>query len=264
MKYFFSFGYPKSGTTYLQMLLNSHPDLSCPAEHQLFILFEGLTKLFTDYNKQIHSINQRMTKKDLALFKNDDIDSLAKHLIELALKRGSLSKAVKLYGLKDNSILQWLQLYTHFFPKEKYIMIVRDPRNIGISQWNRSLRKDKNLIKGNNIDDYTTKVINKWARNMNNVNKIIDKNPDKFFICKYENLNKKNDELKKIFKFLSVSYNNEIIQKILNSNSIDKFKNNKFFGKGFFTNWKEELKPTINEKIINTHGNLLKKYGYLD
>ena len=43
-----------------------------------------------------------MTKKDLALFKNDDIDSLAKHLIELALKRGSLSKAVKLYGLKDN------------------------------------------------------------------------------------------------------------------------------------------------------------------
>ena len=41
MKYFFCFGYPKSGTTYLQMLLESHPELSCPAEHKLYVLFDG-------------------------------------------------------------------------------------------------------------------------------------------------------------------------------------------------------------------------------
>ena len=37
----------------------------------------------------------------------------------------------------------------------------------------------------------------------------------KFFICNYENLNKKTYELKKIFKFLSASYDDKITQKMI-------------------------------------------------
>ena len=40
-----------------QMLLNRHPEISCPSEHLLFLVFEGVSKLFTDYNKEIYLIN---------------------------------------------------------------------------------------------------------------------------------------------------------------------------------------------------------------
>ena len=122
----------------------------------------------------------------------------------------------------------------------------------------------KDNIKVGNIDDWTIQIINRWALKINNANKIIDKNANKFFICNYENLNKKTYELKKIFKFLSVSYNDKITQKIIDSNSFDKFKDNKFFRKGFSTNWKEELKKSTNKKILHTHGKLMRRYGYYE
>ena len=60
MKYFFCFGFPKSGTTYLQMLLNSHPDLSCPSEHQLDEILNKLPSLITEYNKKLLSWSSRV------------------------------------------------------------------------------------------------------------------------------------------------------------------------------------------------------------
>ena len=266
MKYFFCFGYPKSGTTYLQMLLESHPELSCPAEHKLYILFDGLAKLFTDYNKELLKMSKKMSNKDLALFKNEDIDTLVRFVVELTLQRGCQNKIVKLNGLKDNLTLsKYLSFFINIFPKEKFIMIIRDPRHVGISLWHyrKVMLNDIVIDKVNTIDEYTIKVVDNWAKKITNINQIINKKPNNFFICKYENLNKENDELKKIFKFLSVDCADKTVSKILDSNSFEKFKDNKFFRKGFSSNWKEELKPITNKKIMDKHGNLMKKYGYL-
>jgi len=267
MKYFFCFGYPKSGTTYLQMLLESHPELSCPAEHKLYVLFDGLAKLFTNYNDELIKMNKRMSKKDLVLFKDEDIDTLVKFVIELTLKRGGQGKSAKLHGLKDNFImLKYPSLFINLFPKEKFIMIVRDPRNVGVSLWHRKLVLNDNMLidKVNNIDEYTIKVVDKWANKIKNMKQIINKKPKSFFICRYENLNINNDELKNIFKFLKVSSENEIVAKLLNLNSFEKFEDKKFFRKGFSTNWNEELKPATNKKIIEKHGKLMEEYGYLN
>ena len=267
MKYFFCFGYPKSGTTYLQMLLESHPELSCPAEHKLYILFDGIAKLFTGYNKELIKINKKMSNKDLVLFKNEDIDTLVKFVAELTLKRGGQNKVVKLNGVKDNLTLSKnLSLFIDLFPKEKFIMIVRDPRHVGISLWHyrKVMLNDTLIDKANTIDEYAIKIVDSWAEKIININQIINRKPNNFFICKYENLNKENNELKKIFKFLSVNYEDKIVSKILDSNSFEKFKDNKFFRKGFSSNWQEELKPSTNKKIIDKHGNLMKKYGYLN
>ena len=149
-------------------------------------------------------------------------------------------------------------------------MIVRDPRHVGISLWYRQLMLNDNILidKVNNIDEYTIKAVDKWASKINNINQIISKNPKNFLICKYENFNVKNniknDELKNVFKFLSVNSESKMITKILNSNSFEKFKDRKFFRKGFLTNWQKEIKPTTNKKIIEKHGRLMERYGYLN
>lgn len=267
MKYFFCFGYPKSGTTYLQMLLESHPELSCPAEHKLYILFDGLSKLFTDYNKELIKINKKMSNKNLVLFENKDIDNLVRFVVELTLQRGGQNKIVKLNGVKDNLTLsKYLPFFINLFPKEKFIMIIRDPRHVAISLWyyRKVILNDILIDKVNTIDQFTIKIVDEWAKKIISINKIINIKPNNFFICKYENLNKENNELKKIFKFLSVNYTDKIVSKILDLNSFEKLKDNKFFRKGFSSNWKEELKPITNKKIMDKHGNLMKKYGYLN
>ena len=96
------------------------------------------------------------------------------------------------------------------------------------------------------------------------IKQIINKKPKNFFICRYENLNINNNELKNIFKFLKVSSENELVAKLLNLNSFEKFEDKKFFRKGFSTNWNEELKPATNKKIIEKHGKLMGEYGYLN
>jgi len=55
----FCTGTPKSGTTFLQMILNNHPEVSCPAEHYLFdLLTEKLPKFLENYNKSIIFIDK--------------------------------------------------------------------------------------------------------------------------------------------------------------------------------------------------------------
>ena len=161
MKFFFCFGQPKSGTTFLQMLLNSHAELSCPSEHRLNNILKKLPKLFTDYNNDLIFVNNATSKRNLSLFNNEDLNSLGKYIIKLALKRGGKEKKVKYFGLKDNGIIKNINLFIKLFPNEKYIFLVRDPRHIAISAWHHNIRIDNNFLNSqSNIDNWSIKISN--------------------------------------------------------------------------------------------------------
>lgn len=48
---FFIVGCPRSGTTLLQILLDSHPDITIPPESQIFIRFSPIFKFYGDLGK---------------------------------------------------------------------------------------------------------------------------------------------------------------------------------------------------------------------
>ena len=52
-KLFFVLGVPKSGTTWLQHLLDSHPEVRCTGEGALYRYLEGLARAVVDYNKHL-------------------------------------------------------------------------------------------------------------------------------------------------------------------------------------------------------------------
>jgi len=262
MKYFFCFGFPKSGTTYLQMLLNSHPDLSCPSEHQLDEILNKLPSLITEYNKKLLSWSKSTSQQDLKLFNDHDVENFAKSFIELALKRGGDGKKVKRYGIKDNGILKYYPLIKSIFPNEKYIMIVRDPRNVAISQWHNYIKHQKTLKKSENIDEWTLNSIKIWENRIKTFENFLKRSSKNVFICKYEKLKKETNELKKIYKFLSVKNDSNTLKKSFEANKLGNFKNIGFFRSGFKTDWSKELKKKTNDKILHNHEEILNKYGY--
>ena len=70
MKIFFAVGYNKSGTTFLQQLLDSHPDANCPPEHHIDVVAKNLEVFLKQYRSVIQSIDDRTAHQGLRFNEN--------------------------------------------------------------------------------------------------------------------------------------------------------------------------------------------------
>ena len=48
--FFFCFGLPKSGTTFLQLILDGHPKIQCPSEVSFTYLLDEFPKMMATYH----------------------------------------------------------------------------------------------------------------------------------------------------------------------------------------------------------------------
>jgi hypothetical protein len=137
---FFVFGLPKSGTTWLQMLLDAHPSVSCPSEHQLSFLLEALPKLVNDYNFVLREIDRRTVRQGATLLDQADLHAITRAFIEVCIASGARRKQGAIAGIKDNTAATHLALFRELFPAARYLCIVRDPRDAMISSWHHNSR----------------------------------------------------------------------------------------------------------------------------
>ncbi|MCA9195796.1 MAG: sulfotransferase, partial [Planctomycetales bacterium] len=125
MQLFLCFGPPKSGTTYLQRLLNAHPQISCPAEHHLDFLLKGMRRLFSEYNRGV-ALTDRRTGAQGAFQVNEELfqEFFRDFVFKLAKAPGSDQKQ---FGLHDNEILKQIGFYRRLFPEARFVVIFRHP-----------------------------------------------------------------------------------------------------------------------------------------
>ena len=114
---FFAFGAPKSGTTWLQSLLDAHPDVCCRPEDQLNQFVGLLPDLLERYNRMREGINERTAQYELTdQFRNSDAAAVFQFIVEI-MRRKSQKPIV---GTKDNSILEALDMYHTMFDEAGY------------------------------------------------------------------------------------------------------------------------------------------------
>ncbi len=267
IKLVFATGEPKSGTTFLQMILDSHPEISCPPEHYLYdLLTEKLPKFFENYNQSVIFIDQATAKQGAPIFDSEDQKEIGKFIIKLAAYKGAKGKKVKWYGIKDDQLTErnGFEFLESLFPDAKFIGIIRDPRAVCVSAWHFNHRIDP---------DFKEKIPNKekwaeafapiWVKDINNLLNFLKKKTDKIYLVRYEDLRLKPFEsLKGIFEFLKVDSSEKVINEVIEKTSFEKFKDGKFFRKGKVDSWKEELSPLAIKTIEKTCGFLMKLLGY--
>lgn len=264
---FFCTGSPKSGTTFLQMILNSHPEVSCPSEHKLDYFIINIKKLIEIYNQQLKVWDELTGNQGPAYFKNDDYKKVLKCIVEIAAYRGAKGRKVKWYGLNDNGIIigNHFEWYTEIFPNCKFIAILRDPRSVAVSSWYHNIRTEPDFLekRGKNKEHWCKQVAEFWFRENKGLVEFFKKYSSKVLVVRYEDLVLFSFEnYKKIFKFLEVNTDEALINKVIEQTSFKKFKNGKFFRKASIDEWKKELPPSGIKIIEMKCGELMKYFGY--
>lgn len=133
--FFLCTGMPKSGTTFLQRVLNAHPQVSCPAEH-FFPALRDLVKSLTRTYGELLREKDRTTGGQGATLPTAGDETTIFGQVAVTLAR-SASRGKPIYGLNDNTVVGGLSHYYGLFGRCRIIVIVRNPVDQFASVWRR-------------------------------------------------------------------------------------------------------------------------------
>lgn len=135
---FFVGGAPRSGTTWLQHLLDAHPEVSCQGEaHFLKFLAEPLGSLMARWREQLAEKNARVFGEvgGYPLPVENDLEAIIGTAILLALRRQNRASVCHAIGEKTPENVFFFPIIRRIFPDAKFIGIARDPRDSMTSAW---------------------------------------------------------------------------------------------------------------------------------
>jgi len=136
---FFIGGMPRSGTTWLQLLLDSHPQVSCSTErHFVNHLFPALKKALEDHNAFLLEKEQTVFRelgRKYPIFEFEELEYVFASAISILLLKQTRGRAVRAVGEKTPENTQVFGGFMRMFPAAKYIHLVRDPRDAAVSAW---------------------------------------------------------------------------------------------------------------------------------
>lgn len=275
---FFVVGYMKSGTTWLQLLLDAHPQVSCRGEGHLWDVFgEGLAKLIEGYNKEQAWLAET-TFPDLPPFpKMEQEDAIA--LMRLAairmLTKGLDTKKIKAFGEKTPNHVKYLDSILLSFPRAKFLHIVRDGRDAALSGWHHYRRlKAEELEKkwDGDFHRWAVSAAHQWTRETAMAREMAKRHRGRVMELRYEDLLEAPESpLAGAFEFLGVDASPKAIEAALDAASFESLSEGRkrgeedsgsFFRKGISGEWRASYPEATAAAFNEIAGKTLAAYGY--
>lgn len=272
-------GPPKSGTTWLQFLLDGHPEIQCGGEgHFGDWLAAPINQVLADYDQRRHQVNdfiyQERASYTVPLRKQDG-RFLTRMAIGLVLSRQGIEPGIKWLGDKTPLYIQWLEIMRTLMPTARFIAIIRDPRDACVSVLNQADRmRTKGLGNADGLSeaDVLTRFLNSWQRSISKMQEFRRQYPNSLHHLRYEDLSDKPTEtLGNAFDFLEVDKTEDIINTCLTKADFTALSGgrkrgqedpNSFFRKGVVGDWATTLKPEHLGLIEEIVGEQMVDFGY--
>jgi hypothetical protein len=272
---FFVGGAPRSGTTWLQSMLDAHPDVSCRGEG-LFRndLAAPLERLMADRTRALQAKNTSVFQHDAGypLPEPDHAEFLLGAAILLALHQQSGGKPCRAIGEKTPENVFFFPRLKRLFPTAKLICIARDPRDVLASAWHFFHQATPHP------DPVAAKIaflrgafpsIAEGARSML---ALARQHPADCTIVTYEALrHAPAPELARLFRFLGVSDAEAIVADCLartefkvmaGGRAAGQEKSGSFFRKGVAGGWTSTLTQAMNELVLQELGWMFPHFGW--
>jgi hypothetical protein len=268
-KLFFIVGCQKSGTTWVERLLNGHPDIRCHGEAYFGPVMMPLMQ------QAIQGYNQRQKAGDEGLFTNDDLRELLRTAVGLSFARWVGEDEVEAIGEKTPEHALCMNPLAECFPNAKFIHITRDGRDVCVSGWFHNLRKAgpefaQRFPDMNAYIKYT--VSQHWVPYIQHAQQFGKQHPDRYHELRYEDLHADpTGHTQKILSFLGVDDSDEATQACLNAGSFKKLTEGRtrgeedkssFFRKGVVGDWQNHFDASNTATYQQAAGNLPAKLGY--
>ena len=303
---FFVVGHGRSGTTWLERTLNTHPEVLCKGSGMFFGrsigLFEGRKTLYaslanSDSLKVWHDMrpnywSERSFEQDLPGY----VKALADHVLGTELERSGK----KIVGDRTPHHVSFLEEVHELYPDSKIIHIIRDGRDVAISNlhasWNSvrdrggpvDMEPEETRLRDEYLEDregflksgqsiFIEPRINQLARSWNTV---VGKGRrdgkalfgENYFEIRYEDLlDGPRSELDRLFGFLGVGQNISAIDEIVEENRFEKRSGGRspgeedstsFLRKGVHGDWEGVFNKRDRKIFEERAGELLVNLGY--
>ena len=228
MEKVFIIGNPRSGTSLFRLMLNAHPQIISPPEcgflHWWFAKYKDWNELSNTSNQIEVFINDLKTSKKITNW-DLDFEKLKQKIIDLKPKNyASLGEIVYLLFAeqkgkkpiliadKNNYYIHHLNELNEIWPTAKYIVVVRDGRDVACSYINVEKLVTDSPYKPKLSNDIST-IAKEWVSNNNTcLNYINSLNNSRSFIVRYEDIvTNPILFLTKVCHFLGLNFDEEML-----------------------------------------------------
>lgn len=277
-QFFFVVGCQKSGTTWLEKILDNHPEMICRGEAVFGnVLSPALNQALGAFNEQIKYRNAQLGDHNALMFNQVQLDYLYLTAIGALVSPWIKDKpSVRLIGEKTPEHAMTLPVLNKYFPNSKVVQIIRDGRDVAVSGWFHNLRfsGDKFKQRFPDMPSYIKYLIeHHWIPYINAARAFGRQFPERYFELKYEDLHADAPEVTtRLFTFLGVDATETSVQQCLDAAS---FKNlakgrdggqedrGSFFRKGVTGDWKNHFDAQSEAVFMQYGGTMLRELGYV-
>lgn len=277
MQYFFVTGSPKSGTTWLQKTLDSHPEVVCSGEGAFIErIAKPIVNMREEYNKHQALVANRVYghRSYYEPIGMADISPAIREII-LSLMNKRAYEGVLAIGDKTPRHNFFLLGLDSLFPTAKFINIVRHPYDVAVSKlFHASRAGHEGALEAGSAAraPLVEQAAKDWAVAQQRVAEFKQKHPGRIIEVKYEKLLEQPvEEATKLFRYLGVRIDHDTVEAAVESASFEKLSGGRsrgaedpssFFRKGIAGDWKNQFEPAMTQ-LVDAHClQIMKRYGY--
>lgn len=276
----------RSGTTLLQTMLDSHPNICAPLESRFVLHLKNKYQNKTIWNKdsKAHFVKDLFKEEKMVLLWELDLEALNHRLENLPENTtyGEICKQVyvssksfhkketaKLIVDKNPIYAIMIPLLQKIYPNAKFIHLVRDYRG--------NISSILNLHKGTSVK----KLGLSWIMTNSEIEKSKQKSPKDFITLRYEDLlNNPKDELERLVNFFNLEFHPDMLtyheriskaisayvdrspnEKVRKVREIGIAKVHKNLSKPIDNSFKDKWKETLSKGEIETLEKYCSKFG---
>lgn len=278
---FFVVGVMKSGTTWVQFLLDAHPEICCKGEaHFIDILTPKMNTVFSTYN------GRSLIRRDLfveagiegncAFYTVEEARYIIIAAMGLMFARWAGDADVKCVGDKTPEHISALTALEKAIPSAKYIHIIRDGRDAAVSAWRIDIHRDHEdrLKEFHSFESFLEDFAENWNQDVKEAREFGAAHPKNYFELRYEDLHRESEPIvRSMFEFLGVDVSDAAVNECIETASFERVTGGRKRGqeqpgahmrKGIVGDWRNHF-DKASKAIFHEHaGTLLKELGYDD
>ena len=273
---FFICGALKSGTTWLQLMLDGHPRIACRGEGHL------LNFLLPELGKALQQYNERIKFKNKAIF--NEIEGFpqfgqAQHYALLRTAIGLLfaqydREQAQLIGEKTPDNVLYLPMLARLLPEARFIHVIRDGRDAAVSGWFHNLRVSEEWANKEfgSFAAFAEHYAEVWAINIRAGRRFGALNPERYCEVRYEDmLADSSRAMDAVLKFLDATREAPEVEKCVQAGNFRHLTKGRtagtenresHFRKGVQGDWRQHFDELVHAKFQRHSGGLLEELGY--